>query len=195
MQFSTALPCMLRGPASVWLWWDVWAEFWVGWQRCRRADYEDVDKFQRRRRRWRRWRRRTSDERWRGALGRCLLTLSHTHTQPEQHTRTQAHSATDVRQAAAPILNTHTDWRQPFWLPHPLYLFLSLSPPPSPPVLVCIVENGFIENVVCFSIWFCSAAFSSSSSFLLFPFSFLLYSIFLHYKIYMKGCECECVCL
>lgn len=41
---------MLRGPAFVRcgvLWWDVWADFWVGWQRWRRADYEDVDKFQR----------------------------------------------------------------------------------------------------------------------------------------------------
>lgn len=198
MQFSTALPCMLRGPASVWLWWDVWAEFWVGWQRWRRADYEDVDKFQRRRRRWRRWRRRTSDERWRGALGRCLLTLSHTHThrQSNTHTRTQTHSATDVRQAAAPILNTHTDWRQPFWLPHPLYLFLSLSPPLLPLFSSALLKMASLKMLFAFLFGFALLPFPllPPSSFFLSRFCFILY--FYTIKYTWKGvsvCVCKCV--
>lgn len=197
MQFSTALPCMLRGPASVWLWWDVWAEFWVGWQRWRRADYEDVDKFQRRRRRWRRWRRRTSDERWRGALGRCLLTLSHTHTHTGRatHTHTYTDSLSHRRPSSccAYFKHTHTQTGDnPFGSPT-RSTCSSLSTPPPTPVVVCIVENGFIENVVCFSIWFCSAAFSSSSSFFLSRFCFILYFYTIKYTwrgVSVSVCKC-----
>lgn len=50
-------------------------------------------------------------------------------------------------------------------------------------------QNGFIENVVCFSIWVCFAAFSAS--FFASP-----YSIFLHYKIYIVWvwvCVSQCL--
>lgn len=193
MQFSTALPCMLRGPASEWcggmcglssglggnvgvaLIMRMLISFNVG------VDVDDAGDDER---------ATSADEaRWGDA---CWLSL--THTQPEQHTHTYSGSLSHRRPSSccAYFKHTHTDWRQPFWLPHPLYLFLSLSPPA--PVLVCIVENGFIENVVCFSIWFCSAAFSSSSSFFLSRFCFILY--FYTIKYTWRGvsvCVCKCV--
>lgn len=168
---------MLRGPASVRcgvLWWDVWADFWVGWQRWRRADYEDVDKFQR----WRRWRRRTSadEARWGDA---CWLSLSHTHT----HRYIQTHSATDVRQAAAPILNTHTDRRQPFWLPHRLFTCASLCYPlPLPSLLSsALLKMASLKMLFAFLFGFALLPFppllllSSSACFWLARFSFILY--------------------
>lgn len=120
-----------------------------------------------------------------GAMLVDSLSLSHTHT----YTRTQTHSATDVRQAAAPILNTHTytDRRQPFWHPHPFSTCASLSypqpPTPLPVLSLCLHCWKWLHWKCCLLFYLvllcCLFLLCSSSpllpSFCLARFSFILY--------------------
>jgi len=77
-------------------------------------------------------------------LSRCLrLPSTHTHTLAKhRHSETHSHTYTNLHTGAFMV----TLWKRGAF---------ANNPP-------LFGENGFIENVVCFSIWVCFAAFSAS---------------------------------
>lgn len=163
LPFSTALPCMLRGPASVRC--GGMCGLISGWggnvgvaliMRMLISFNVDDDEDDER-----------ALTRRVGAMLVDSLSHIHTHTHAQIYTNSLSHRRPSS--CCAYFKHTHRQATTLLTPPPPLYLCLSLLPPTSPlPALVCIVENGFIENVVCFSIWFCSAAFYSSAPPLLF---------------------------